>query len=64
MDADLVVFRPHVVDERASFADPRRFPSGIPHVLVDGEFVVRDGEVTGALPGETIRARGVGGACE
>ncbi|MDR9431815.1 MAG: D-aminoacylase [Natronomonas sp.] len=55
-DADLVVFRPHVVDERASFADPRRFPSGIPHVLVDGEFVVRDGEVTGALPGETIRA--------
>ncbi|WP_254534000.1 N-acyl-D-amino-acid deacylase family protein [Natrinema gelatinilyticum] len=56
MDADLVVFRPHVVDERATFADPRQLPSGILHVLVDGEFVVRDGELTGALPGGAIRA--------
>lgn len=55
MDADLVVFHPHVVDERASFAEPRRFPSGISHVIVNGEFVVCDGEVTGALPGESVR---------
>lgn len=55
MDADLVVFRPTVVDSRASYDRPRRFPSGIPHVIVNGEFVVRDGESTGALPGETVR---------
>ena len=54
MDADLVVFQPQVVDDRATFAQPRQFPSGIPHVLVAGEFVVRDGEVTGILPGDTI----------
>lgn len=56
MDADLTVVRPHMVEERSSFADPRQFPSGVPHVLVNGEFVVRDGEVTGTLPGEPIRA--------
>jgi N-acyl-D-amino-acid deacylase len=54
MDADLVVVRPQVVEDRATFDRPRRYPSGVPHVLVGGEFVVRDGAVTGALPGEAI----------
>ena len=56
MDADLVVFQPSVVEERGTFGDPRQHPTGIPHVLVNGEFVVRDGETTGQLPGRTIRA--------
>jgi N-acyl-D-amino-acid deacylase len=56
MDADLVVVRPQVVEDRATFAQPRQYPSGIPHVLVGGEFVVRDGEITGALPGDAISA--------
>lgn len=56
MDADLVVFDPHTVSTGATYETPRRFPTGMPHVLVDGEFVVRDGETTGALPGSVLRA--------
>jgi N-acyl-D-amino-acid deacylase len=54
-DADLVVFDPGRVGSPATYEDPRRYPTGIDHVLVDGEPIVRDGEVTGATPGETIR---------
>lgn len=56
MDADLVVFDPRTVSTEATYGTPRRFPTGIPHVLVNGEFVVRDGEPTGALPGSVVRA--------
>lgn len=55
MAADLVVFDPYLVETRATFEEPRRYPKGIPHVLVNGEFVVRDGELTGDRPGRTIR---------
>ena len=56
MDADLVVFHPEVVESPATFEDPRRYPRGIDHVLVNGEFAVRDGETTGELPGRAVRA--------
>jgi N-acyl-D-amino-acid deacylase len=56
MDADLVVFDPTTVSTPATFETPRRHPTGIHHVLVDGEFVVRDGEMTGSAPGRAIRA--------
>jgi N-acyl-D-amino-acid deacylase len=56
MDADLTVIRPEVVVDRATYARPRQFPTGIPHVIVNGEFVVRDGDRTGVLPGRAIRA--------
>ena len=55
MDADLVAFDPQRVASPASYEYPRQFPEGIAHVLVDGEFVVRDGESTGATPGTVIR---------
>ena len=55
MDADLVVFDPVTVESRATFENPRRHPKGIEHVLVNGEFVVRDGETTGNLPGRAVR---------
>ena len=54
MDADLVVLRPEVVESRATFEDPRRHPMGIDHVVVNGEFAVRDGETTGDLPGRAV----------
>jgi N-acyl-D-amino-acid deacylase len=56
MDADLVVFDPETVGSRATFDAPRRSPQGIDHVLVNGEFAVEDGDVTGSLPGVAIRA--------
>jgi N-acyl-D-amino-acid deacylase len=56
MDADLVVFDPDVVEARATYERPRQFPRGIRHVVVNGEFVVRDESVTGECPGEAIRS--------
>jgi N-acyl-D-amino-acid deacylase len=56
MDADLVVFDPEVVGSPATYDTPRQHPTGIYHVFVDGEFVVRDGETTGATPGSALRA--------
>lgn len=53
--ADIVVFDPEEVADRASFADPHRFPAGIAYVFVNGEPVVEEGEHTGALPGAVLR---------
>jgi len=55
MDADLAVFDPQRIASPATYEDPRQFPEGIAHVLVDGQFVVRNGEPTGATPGSVIR---------
>ncbi|GLW10031.1 D-glutamate deacylase [Microtetraspora sp. NBRC 13810] len=55
-DADLVVFSPHTVADRATYADSTRPSTGYTHVLVGGRHVVRDGElVLDALPGRAIR---------
>jgi cytosine/adenosine deaminase-related metal-dependent hydrolase len=56
-DADVVVFDPATVTDRSSYADSTRPSAGIRHVLVNGTFVVRDGDiVAGALPGRPVRA--------
>ncbi len=52
--ADLVLFRPGGVHDRATYADPRRSPEGITHVMVNGEWTVRDGRPTGARPGTVL----------
>jgi len=56
--ADLVVFDPATVADRATFTAPHQYPVGIPHVFVGGVAVVRDGVVTGARPGVVLRGRG------
>lgn len=57
-DADLVVFDAERVQDRATFEAPQRASAGIPHVIVAGSFVVRDGEpVEGALPGRAVRGQ-------
>lgn len=56
--ADLVLFDPATIKDQATYAAPQTFPAGIPHVLVNGVFVVRDGKTTGARPGQILlRAR-------
>ncbi len=56
-DADLTVFDPARVIDRSTFAEPTLRSEGIPHVLVNGTFVVRNGQlVTGALPGRPVRS--------
>jgi N-acyl-D-amino-acid deacylase len=53
--ADLVVFDFEEVIDKATYEDPHQFPEGIEHVLVNGEFVIRDGKGTGELPGRVLR---------
>jgi N-acyl-D-amino-acid deacylase len=53
--ADLVVFDPATIRSNATYDEPRRFPTGIDHVIVNGVAVVRAGEHTGATPGRAIR---------
>jgi N-acyl-D-amino-acid deacylase len=53
--ADLVVFDPKKVADRATYEAPHRYPVGIEHVLVNGRLVIRDGEHTGSLPGKVLR---------
>jgi hypothetical protein len=55
-DADVVVFDPAKVTDQATYDDSTRPSSGVAHVLVNGEFVVRGGElVLDARPGRAIR---------
>lgn len=54
--ADLVVFDPDRVRANATFDDPMRLSDGIEHVMIDGEFVVEEGEPTGNRPGRVLRS--------
>jgi N-acyl-D-aspartate/D-glutamate deacylase len=56
-DADITVFDAATIIDRATFEAPATPSAGIPHVLVNGEFVVRDGVLRrDALPGRPVRA--------
>ena len=55
MLADIVVFDPATVRSMATYDAPRRFPIGIPTVVVNGQVVVDGGEHTGTLPGRALR---------
>lgn len=54
--ADLVVFDPVTVIDRSTVEKPLESPLGIPDVMVSGEWVVRDGAVTGKRPGRVLRS--------
>ena len=53
--ADLVLFDPATVAAGSTFENPRVLPTGIPHVLIDGRFVVEDGRRTDVLAGRAVR---------
>jgi N-acyl-D-aspartate/D-glutamate deacylase len=56
-DADIVVFDPKTITDQATYSHSTRPSTGIRHVLVNGTFVVRDGQLdTSAHPGRPIRA--------
>jgi len=52
--ADVVVFDPARLRDRATYEDPKQHPEGFEHVIVNGAFVVRDGRHTGATPGRAL----------
>jgi N-acyl-D-amino-acid deacylase len=53
--ADVVVFDPQTVKSNATYDEPRQFPDGIEHVIVNGVPVVENGVHTGATPGRALR---------
>lgn len=53
--ADLVLFDPETVAAGSTFDAPRTLPTGIPHVLIDGKFVMEDGRRTDVLAGRSVR---------
>lgn len=61
MDADVTVFDPQTVMDRATFQEPKQYSTGITHVLVNGTVVVRDGKlvVESHGPGRAVRGSGV-----
>jgi N-acyl-D-amino-acid deacylase len=56
--ADVVVFDPARVTDRATFERPHQYSEGMVHVFVNGEQVLADGEPTGATPGRFVRGPG------
>jgi N-acyl-D-amino-acid deacylase len=56
--ADVVVFDPAAIADRATFDEPRQYAVGVEHVLVNGVPVIRNGEHTGAKPGRVVRGPG------
>ncbi|WP_415947934.1 N-acyl-D-amino-acid deacylase family protein [Streptomyces sp. KLOTTS4A1] len=54
--ADLVLFDPATVAAGSTFDAPRTLPVGIPHVLIDGRFVIEDGKRTDVLAGRSVRS--------
>jgi dihydroorotase len=55
-DADITVFDPDRVIDRATFDNPAQYSEGIPYVLVRGVLVVRDGKLAqGVAPGRGVR---------
>ncbi|MFQ6075504.1 MAG: amidohydrolase family protein [Candidatus Bathyarchaeia archaeon] len=55
MRADITVFDPHQIIDRATYEEPHQYPEGVSWVLVNGEVVIEGGEHTGALPGRVLR---------
>lgn len=56
--ADLVVFDPAAISDHATFEKPMTFATGVRDVFVNGVQVLRDGEHTGAKPGQVVRGPG------
>jgi N-acyl-D-amino-acid deacylase len=56
--ADLVLFAPEQILDRATFGAPHQFCTGVRLVVVNGTVVVEDGEDTGAVAGQVLRKRG------
>jgi N-acyl-D-amino-acid deacylase len=60
--ADIVVFDPNTIAEKATYTQPHQMAVGVDDVLVNGGFAFRDGKATGAHTGRAVRGRAWTGA--
>jgi len=56
--ADLAIFNPNEIQDHATFENPLQYATGMVHVFVNGTQVLKDGEHTGATPGQVVRGPG------
>lgn len=56
--ADVVIFDPKTIADRATYEQPHQYAVGVRHVWVNGTQVLKDGEHTGAKPGRVVRGPG------
>lgn len=56
--ADVVLFDPATIIDKATFEDPHQYSEGVKHVFVNGAQVLKDGEHTGETPGRVVRGPG------
>ena len=56
--ADVVIFDPEKVQDHATYEKPHQYATGMIHVFVNGKQVLRNGEHTGAMPGQVVRGPG------
>jgi N-acyl-D-amino-acid deacylase len=52
--ADLVIFNPDSISDPATFTEPHQYSTGMVHVFVNGQQVLKNGEHTGAKPGRVV----------
>ncbi len=62
--ADIVVFDPAAIQDHATYDEPHKLSTGVTHVFVNGEAVLRDGKHTGATPGRFVRGAGWSGTAD
>ena len=60
MMADLAIFDPATIADTATYANPQQFAVGMRHVLVNGQPVLLDGQMTNARPGRAVHGPGTG----
>jgi N-acyl-D-amino-acid deacylase len=56
--ADVVVFDPNTIIDRATYVNPHQYSTGVSDVFVNGKQVLRNGEHTGVKPGRVVRGPG------
>ena len=56
--ADVVVFDPQKISAKATFEEPHEYSTGVWHVIVNGQQVLKNGRHTGATPGRVVRGPG------
>jgi N-acyl-D-amino-acid deacylase len=59
--ADVAIFDPAAIKDNATFENPFQYATGVAHVFVNGVQVLKDGEHTGAKPGQVVRGPGYKG---
>ena len=57
--ADIIIFNSETIIVQGTFTEPIQFPAGIEHVIINGEFTIKNGEHTGNRNGVVLKKKGI-----